>query len=175
MSVKQPNVDIDQNNEEVQESVSIGRALKGKQQKIVAFTGILLSGFAVYVNSFINMQEIYRNVLFLALLFVLAFLLYPATKKGANNRFTTVDIILTIASIAGSVYILLFYTTIHVDRMSQAVTMDYIFAGITVVLLLEAARRTLESLHSAFNEFSDHLCGIWSILSRDFWTRGVFL
>lgn len=143
MSVKQPNVDIEQNNEEVQESVSIGRALKGKQQKIVAFTGILLSGFAVYVNSFMNMQEIYRNVLFLALLFVLAFLLYPATKKGANDRFTTVDIILTIASIAGSVYILLFYTTIHVDRMSQAVTMDYIFAGITVVLLLEAARRTL--------------------------------
>lgn len=44
MSVKQPNVDIDQNNEEVQESVSIGRALKANSRKSLPLQAFFYRG-----------------------------------------------------------------------------------------------------------------------------------
>lgn len=62
------------------------RELKGKQGMILAAVAAGLSLFSLYVNAFTNMQEIYRNVSFLAFLFVLVFLLYPAVKKGKKRR-----------------------------------------------------------------------------------------
>ncbi|WP_265182062.1 TRAP transporter permease [Geomicrobium sp. JCM 19055] len=59
------------------------------------------------------------------------------------KRFTKIDLALAIISIIGTGYILIFYTTIHIDRVSQAIPIDYVFAIITVLLLLEASRRTL--------------------------------
>lgn len=64
-----------------QDQAMMGRQLKGWQYKTMAVIAILLSGFAIYVNSLMNIQEIYRNIIFLALLLILAFLLYPARKK----------------------------------------------------------------------------------------------
>ncbi|PTM57559.1 TRAP transporter permease [Desmospora activa] len=128
---------------EKQESIGNLRTLQGTQRKIVAAIGVLLSAFAIYINSFINVQDIYRNIIFLTFLLVLAFLLYPTTKKENRERFTLLDIVLAVAGIAGPGYIFLFYETIHVDRISQAILPDYIFAVITVLLLLEAARRTI--------------------------------
>lgn len=125
------------------EQTGIGRQLSGWQYRIMALVAIFLSGFSLYVNSFMNIQEIYRNILFLALLLVLAFLLYPATKKGSRKQFTKIDLVLALLGIIGTGYLLIFYTTIHVDRMSQAVATDYLFAIVTVLLLLEATRRTL--------------------------------
>ncbi|GAK07317.1 TRAP transporter permease [Geomicrobium sp. JCM 19038] len=126
-----------------QDQAMMGRQLKGWQYKTMAVIAILLSGFAIYVNSLMNIQEIYRNIIFLALLLILAFLLYPARKKGNMKRFTKIDLALAIISIIGTGYILIFYTTIHIDRVSQAIPIDYVFAIITVLLLLEASRRTL--------------------------------
>ncbi|WP_353626264.1 TRAP transporter large permease subunit [Bacillus sp. JCM 19041] len=125
------------------EQTGIGRQLSGWQYRTMAIVAIFLSAFSLYVNSFMNIQEIYRNILFLALLLVLAFLLYPATKKGSRKQFTKIDLVLALLGIIGTGYLLLFYTTIHVDRMSQAVATDYLFAIVTVLLLLEATRRTL--------------------------------
>ncbi|MED4127997.1 TRAP transporter permease [Shouchella miscanthi] len=129
--------------ETTREQAGIGRQLSGWQYRMMSVIAIFLSAFAIYVNSFMNIQEIYRNILFLLLLLILAFLLYPATKKSSKKRFTSLDLLLASLGIIGTGYLLLFYTTIHVDRMSQAVTLDYVFAILTVLLLLEATRRTL--------------------------------
>ncbi|WP_243296716.1 TRAP transporter permease [Bacillus litorisediminis] len=119
------------------------RQLTGKQATIAAVFAIGLSVFSIYVNGFMNIQEIYRNVIFLGFLFVLGFLLYPATKKGNREKFSIVDAILAVIGLSGVVYILFNYSVIHNVRMSQAITQDYIFAIITVVILLEVARRTI--------------------------------
>ncbi|MFS0786393.1 TRAP transporter permease [Shouchella sp. 1P09AA] len=123
--------------------VAIGRALSGWQYRVVAFVAVLLSAFSIYVNSFMNIQEIYRNILFLTMLLILAFLLYPARKNLPAYRFSTFDLILALFGVVGTGYLLIFYTTIHVDRMSQAVPLDYVFATLTILLLLEATRRSL--------------------------------
>ncbi|MET3696611.1 TRAP transporter 4TM/12TM fusion protein [Bacillus oleivorans] len=119
------------------------RQLTGKQATIAAVFAIGLSVFSIYVNGFMNIQEIYRNVIFLGFLFVLGFLLYPATKKGNREKFSILDTILAVVGLSGVLYILFSYSVIHNVRMSQAITQDYIFAIITVVILLEVARRTI--------------------------------
>ncbi|MBT2688070.1 TRAP transporter permease [Bacillus sp. ISL-47] len=119
------------------------RKLTGIGAKIAIYTGIIMSVYSIYVNGFTNTQEIYRNIIFLSFLLILSFLLYPATKRSPVRKATIFDSILILLGLAGTVYILLNYTTIHVERGSQAITSDYVFAIIAIVVLLEAARRTI--------------------------------
>src|SRR5699024_7923905 len=113
------------------------------QAKILAAVALTMSLFAIYVNGFINIQEIYRNVIFLGFIFILGFFLYPATKRGNKKSITIMEGILLAAGLSGVIYILLNYSVIHNVRMSQAITIDYIFAIITIVVLLEIARRSI--------------------------------
>jgi TRAP transporter 4TM/12TM fusion protein len=119
------------------------RLLTGKQALVLGVVGVALSGFSIFANAFINIQEIYRNSAFLAFLLILALLLYPATKNGNKTKFSNFDIGWTVLGLIGVVYILFSYSTIHNVQMSSAITRDYIFAIITLVVLLEAARRSI--------------------------------
>ena len=125
------------------EAGGAGRKLSGKYALVVGVISVFFSLFAIYTNSLSNTQEIYRNLIFLVLVLVLTFFIYPARKERASSRFTLFDYIFAALAVAGIGYLLLNYTTIHVDRGSQAIMTDYIFAGITIIVLLEAARRTI--------------------------------
>lgn len=119
------------------------RNLTGIYYKITVLVSIAFSLFAIYSNGLSNMQEIYRNIIFLVLLLVLTFFLYPATKDSNDHTLTMVDGLFIILSLLGMGYLLLNYTTIHVDRGSQPVLIDYIFAVIAIISLLEASRRAI--------------------------------
>ncbi|WP_145523931.1 TRAP transporter permease [Virgibacillus sp. SK37] len=119
------------------------RQLQGNQAIIIAVFAIGLSVFAIYSNSFMNMQEIYRNTIFLGFIFVLGFLLNPATKTGNKHKFSRFDMVFAFAGLAGVIYIIMNYTAIHNDRMSQPIVMDYVFGVITIIALLEVARRSI--------------------------------
>lgn len=119
------------------------RNLSGVYRLIVVILSIVFSLYAIYTNALSNTQEIYRNLIFLALILLLAFFLYPAKKNGETHKFTFVDILFAALTVAGIGYLLINYTTIHVDRGSQPILIDYIFAGITIIVLLEAARRAI--------------------------------
>nr|WP_239421905.1 TRAP transporter permease [Bacillus sp. CGMCC 1.16541] len=112
--------------------------------KILAISiAVVLSLFTVSVNGLMNIQEIYRNIIFLGFLLVLTYLLYPARKKSVSKGVGVTDYLFALLSIAGSVYIYFQYTTIHVERGSVAVSTDYVFAVILILMLLEAGRRTI--------------------------------
>jgi TRAP transporter 4TM/12TM fusion protein len=120
------------------------RQLAGTGAKIAIVAAVALSAFSIYVNGFTNIQEIYRNIIFLSFLMVLTFLLYPAsTKRSDLNKASILDYLLIIAGLAGTGYILLNYSTIHVERGSQAIPIDFVFAIVAIIILLEAARRTI--------------------------------
>ena len=119
------------------------RQLQGKQAMIIAVFALGLAIFSIYTNSFMNMQEIYRNTIFLGFIFVLGFLLNPATKTGNKHNFSKLDMILAVTGLAGVVYIIMNYTAIHNVRMSQPIVMDYVFAIITIIVLLEVSRRSI--------------------------------
>lgn len=144
------------------------RKLSGYQATIVAVVALVLSLFAIYVNGFSNIQEIYRNIIFLGLIFILTFLLYPATKKGNKKKVGITDVLLALVGLSGIVYLLFNYSVIHIDRLSQAITIDYVFAAITIVILLEVARRTigifipiLSALALVYALFGPHFPGVF--------------
>lgn len=119
------------------------RTLLGSYKMAVGIMAVLFSIFSIYSNGLSNIQEIYRNLIFLIFLLVLTFFLYPAKRSSAKERFTFVDYLFVALSIAGLGYLLLNYSTIHIDRGSQPILIDYIFGAITIIVLLEAARRAV--------------------------------
>ncbi|RBP93004.1 TRAP transporter 4TM/12TM fusion protein [Cytobacillus firmus] len=119
------------------------RLLEGPYKKAAAIIAVLFSVFAIYSNGLSNIQEIYRNLIFLGILLVMTFFYYPAGKSSNQKRFTAPDYIFAALAIAGLGYLLLNYTTIHVDRGSQPIMIDYVFGAITIIVLLEASRRAV--------------------------------
>lgn len=119
------------------------RNLTGWMKIVMVAVAVGLSLFAIYTNGFSTIQEVYRNGIFLGFLLTLTFILYPMTKKSSKSKMSILDIVFLVLGLAGVGYIVLFYTEIHMERQSQAIMQDYIFAIITIVVLLEASRRTI--------------------------------
>lgn len=109
----------------------------------VAIVGIILSIFVLVTSSYLNMQGFYRNTIFLILVFILGFFLYPTNKKKPNSKINAFDIIMVLMSIISIGYIAITYTNLHVDRMSQAETIDYVFAILCIIVLFEITRRSI--------------------------------
>lgn len=109
----------------------------------VAVIGILLSVFVLVTSSYLNIQGFYRNTIFLILIFVLGFLLYPTNKKKPDSKFNAFDLIMVFMSIISIGYITLMYTNLHVERMSRAETLDYVFAILCILVLFEMTRRSI--------------------------------
>ncbi|MFJ8261031.1 TRAP transporter permease [Rummeliibacillus sp. NPDC094406] len=119
------------------------RQLSGTLGLVTAILCFTLSAFSIYVNGFMNIQEMYRNAIFFTFITVLTFLLYPATKKSSRTKASIVDYVWVVLGLSGGLYILFNYYTIHNVKMSEPTTVDYVFAFIAIVVLLEVARRAI--------------------------------
>jgi len=164
----------------IEKAADVQRKFKGRTALIVSIIAVLFSFFEIWVNSVGIMPGIYRNAVHLSFLLILGFLLYPAFKKSPRDKFTIFDIILVILGIAVGIYILLFEEELHLVRGSVAITRDYIFALITVLLLLEATRRavgpTLPGLSIFFliyAHFGPYFPGIFARRGLQ-WTRILY-
>ncbi|MCS7233237.1 MAG: TRAP transporter permease [Synergistetes bacterium] len=118
------------------------RTLKGKYKLLASIIAISFSIFELWVNSFGIMLDIKRNALHLGFLLMLAFLFYPATSKSDKEKPTILDLLLSLLGLSVGLYILIFYDDLF-TRAGIAITRDYIFAIICIILLLEASRRTV--------------------------------
>jgi len=119
------------------------RRFTGNIALIISIFAILFSLFELWVNSIGVMPSIYRDAVHLSFLLLLAFLLYPSTKTLPKDQLPIWDIAFAILGIAVGLYIVLFEQEVHLVRGSVAITRDYVFATITVLLLLEATRRVV--------------------------------
>lgn len=117
--------------------------LQGWPAKTAAIIGIILAIFVLLTSSYLNMQEFYRNTIFLILVVVLGFFIYPINKKKPGQKFSYLDLGLAVLGIISIGYITITYTNLHVERMSQATTLDYIFAVICIAVLFEITRRSI--------------------------------
>jgi len=167
-------------NSKIEKAADVQRKFKGRTALIISIIAVLFSFFEIWINSIGVMPGIYINAVHLSFLLVLGFLLYPAIKKSPRDKFTTFDIILVILGIAVGIYILLFEEELHLVRGSVAITRDYIFALITVLLVLEATRRavgpTLPALSIFFliyAHFGPYFPGIFAHRSL-LWTRILY-
>ena len=117
--------------------------LQGWPAKAAAIIGIILALFVLLTSSYLNMQEFYRNTIFLILVVVLGFFIYPVNKKKPGQKFSYLDLGLAALGIISIGYITITYTNLHVERMSQATTLDYVFAVICIAVLFEITRRSI--------------------------------
>lgn len=108
---------------------------------IIAVAAGLFHLYAGGISAFSSMDQLAVHWMFMS---VLAFLIYPASRKG-NGRMKWYDVLFVIAAIAASLYVLTSWRN-RVSRVgapSETIKyMDIIMGTIMIVVVLEAARRT---------------------------------
>jgi TRAP transporter 4TM/12TM fusion protein len=143
------------------ESESKTRRLGGAGGRIITVLSVATTLFALYyaaagaripglgivlVPNFriggqtITTPQIYV-MLFLSAILVLTFLLYPAAPRFLRH-ISTVDFILAAASIAITAYVLLNFNQV-IYRINTPQPLDFVFGVVAILLVLEAARRTI--------------------------------
>ncbi|MBT9157954.1 MAG: Sialic acid TRAP transporter permease protein SiaT [Firmicutes bacterium] len=105
----------------------------------VTTIAVLLSLFHLYTAYYGELPALQHRSIHLGAMLVLAYILYPFKKGG---RLSAIDLILATASAATAVYMLWDHHAL-VQRIGRETPLDLFFAAMTVILVLEAARRVL--------------------------------
>ena len=118
------------------------RKLTGVQLKIITALAIMFSLFQLYTAIFGVLPAQLQRSIHLTFAFVLAFLLYPSSKKMPKNKMHWFDI--SLAVIAGTVglYIPFNYLSL-INRAGEQNSLDIFVALLAILFVLEAARRVV--------------------------------
>lgn len=128
------------------------KSLSGPTKWLVPVIAASWSLFQLALPSIIILNAVYIRAIHLAFAIVLVFLSYPTFKKirkgkvfsylAARDRLTLFDYVVAVLAVLSSLYIAYDYTGIS-SRMGAPNTMDVVMGLILLVMLLEAARRSL--------------------------------
>ena len=119
------------------------RIWEGVPKKVVRY---LLAAFAllmVYMNLFANWDERVRRSLFVGIVIILSFLVYPAKKRSTKkNHIPIYDIVLMVLGAGAYFYFVINFKTIigHATRISQ---LEVIVGIIGILVLAETCRRVV--------------------------------
>lgn len=119
------------------------RIMEGIPKKIMRWFLVGFSLYCVYMNLFAMWDERTRRASFVGLLILMAFSMYPISKKTTKrtNYIPWYDVILGLLG-SGS----FFYFVINVDRIvaqaGRISTIDVVIGAIGIIILLEACRRS---------------------------------
>ncbi len=128
------------------------KSVQGPTRWLVPVIAAAWSLFQLALPSVLILNAVYIRAIHLAFAIVLVFLSYPMFKKVHKNkvlaylsvrdRYTLFDYVITILAAAASLYIAYDYTGIS-GRMGAPNMVDIVMGVMLLVLLLEAARRSL--------------------------------
>lgn len=146
--------DDNSNKNQVQEEINIDdimakydkesayRRLSGTQLKIVSVVAILFSCFQLYTSIAGILPAQLQRSIHLAFVFVLVYLMYPASKKMSKDKFGWLDILLAVLGAGVALYLTFNFQSLLL-RAGDQTTLDIIIGGIAVLLVLEGARRVV--------------------------------
>ncbi len=118
------------------------RKLVGGWATAVTVIAVVMSLYHLYAATVPIIRQVHlaRHLLFIL---VLSFMLYPGTSRSLRRASPSLwDLILVIASVAALGYILVDFEA-FIYRSYQMTVLDKIFGVITILLVLEATRRTV--------------------------------
>jgi TRAP transporter 4TM/12TM fusion protein len=138
------------------EAVKMTEGGEGRYRHYTGATAILIKAIAVALPIFViqdtfNLQyysgffRYYRgqyNALFLGFVLVLIFFLVPATKNSPRTRLPWYDALFISGSLAGTLYIFTKFESITLYHSAWATFPEIILGLITLIVILEGARRT---------------------------------
>lgn len=107
---------------------------------VVAAIAILYSAFHLYIT-FNPMPTLQQRAIHVAVGMALIFLIYPMYSKQDRRKVAIFDWLLFILALCTAGYLIMEYTAIVTTRGGIPNSMDIVMAILTVVLVLEAARR----------------------------------
>ena len=100
-------IDVDEKLAEFDTSSNV-RKMAGIMGTIITIVAIAMSGFHLWTASFGILLAMKQRAAHLFFVFLLGFLLYPATKKSSRTKIPFYDFIFTGAGMAVTGYILFF-------------------------------------------------------------------
>jgi TRAP transporter 4TM/12TM fusion protein len=118
------------------------RVFKGPLKIIISLLAISLSLFHLYTGAFGIIFVVFQRCVHIVLVSVLVFALYPVSKKIKGKGLFIIDMVLIALSIVVYIYPILSFGD-WVNRQAMPNTLDLIFGGLTILLVLEASRRVI--------------------------------
>lgn len=118
------------------------RELEGAWKYIITALCLSLAAFQLYAAGSGLVDDKYVVSVHLAVIILLIYLLFPATKHSSSKAPTVIDIILGLLSFCAALYVAVFAKKINA-QMGIPTKMDLIFGVICLVLVLEATRRAI--------------------------------
>jgi TRAP-type uncharacterized transport system fused permease subunit len=112
--------------------------VRGWSDTFSSLVAIALSVFILWVNTFGVMLAIKRNTLYMGLTLALIFMIYPTKKKKTSLP----DWIWTFMGLAVGLYTFFFYEP-RVMVGSDPTMIDFAFAVLAIVTIIEATRRSI--------------------------------
>jgi len=119
------------------------RILRGFWMYSMRAVAIAMALFHIYTAG--TGAWVLQNTVHLMFAFLLIFITYPPRKRSPNRNVVQIwDVVLTVLGLIGNVYYMLNLNRILYDLgYLSPTTLDLILGGIMVILVLEAARRTV--------------------------------
>lgn len=171
-------------------SKGLKREYIGKAAFFISVLAVIWSIFQLYAAGTGALDAIRLRAWHIIFLLTMSFLLYPARKKNKEVIAypKVLDIICIILSLVSFGYFLLNYNQIAL-RGGFLLAQDYIFGGIGIVMIFEAARRVVGNLailaliFLLYNFFGNMIPGIFGhggfsinrVIDHMFWgSQGVF-
>jgi TRAP transporter 4TM/12TM fusion protein len=118
------------------------RELTGLAAKAVAAVALAFSTYQLFIAAFSPLSSLVTRSLHVGFLMLLAFLIYPVSRKADRRRIAWYD-----AAIAALAFALAFYHWVFeadlIQRSGDPTAVDLAVGTIVIVLLFEAARRVL--------------------------------
>ena len=119
------------------------RSLVGSIATLVFIIAVAMSLFHLYTAGFGILLAMKQRAIHLTFALVLAFFLYPASKKLKNKEsFPLYDWIFIAASLAIGIYLLVEFEAI-IYRAGSPNPLDLVMGAIAIIIVLEATRRTI--------------------------------
>jgi TRAP transporter 4TM/12TM fusion protein len=109
-------------------------------KNVIATLAILLSLYHLYTSYFGTPPTLQHRSIHVGAILALTFLYYPAFRQSSKQKLSVIDVCLALCAISTTVYLVVEYSNI-IQRGGIASTWDYIFGGMLIILVLEAARR----------------------------------
>jgi len=124
------------------DETGVKRELIGLAAKIVAGVALAFSTYQLFIAAFSPLSSLVTRSLHVGFLMLLAFLIYPISRKAARNRIAWYDAAIAVLAFALAFYHWVFEADL-IQRSGDATVPDLVVGAIVIVLLFEAARRVL--------------------------------
>src|SRR5689334_20209916 len=124
------------------DETGVKRELSGLAAHVVAFIALAFSTYQLVIAAFAPLSSLPTRSIHVGFLLALAFLIHPVAGWADKHRIAWYDALIAIGAFVLGLYHLVFEADL-IQRAGDPSVTDLVVGAVFIVLLFEAARRTL--------------------------------